>query len=300
MSCSRQQLRASARSRAPSRAPRGPRACRRAMQRPEDDRVRGRCQVDPDPHARRLTVAWPRMRRVRVSPALPLYVGGFIGPFGGAVLAVLIPELREAFGVSTAAVAVAIPAYLVPFALVQLVSGTIGERLGRRRVVRAGYVALRAVLARGRRGAVDRVVHRVPCAAGRVERVPDAAAARRAGGGRGPRAARALGRHLRGGADGGDRAVAAVRRAARRDRLAAGVRAPGARVARRSRSSRRPTRCAWWVPPRPCPSWSARHTDAVRADACRGARRPPPGTVTSTQSLVVAFRRTRFAGAPRS
>ena len=67
-------------------------------------------------------------------------MGGFIGPFGGAVLAVLIPELREAFGVSTAAVAVAIPAYLVPFAVVQLVSGTIGERLGRHRVVRAGYV----------------------------------------------------------------------------------------------------------------------------------------------------------------
>ena len=80
------------------------------------------------------------MARVRLSPALPLYVGGFIGPFGGAVLAVLIPQLREAFGVSTGAVAAAIPAYLVPFALFQLVSGTIGERLGRRRVVRAGYV----------------------------------------------------------------------------------------------------------------------------------------------------------------
>ena len=35
----------------------------------------------------------------------------------------------------------AIPAYFVPFAVFQLVSGTIGERLGRRRVVRAGYVA---------------------------------------------------------------------------------------------------------------------------------------------------------------
>jgi MFS family permease len=78
--------------------------------------------------------------RPSLSPALPLYVGGFIGPFGGAVLAVLIPQLRDAFGVSTGAVAAAIPAYLVPFALLQLVSGTIGERLGRRRVVRAGYV----------------------------------------------------------------------------------------------------------------------------------------------------------------
>jgi len=77
----------------------------------------------------------------RGGPTLPLYVGGFIGPFGGAVLSVLIPQLRDDFGASTAEVAVAIPAYLVPFALLQLVSGTIGERLGRRRVVRYGYIA---------------------------------------------------------------------------------------------------------------------------------------------------------------
>ena len=77
----------------------------------------------------------------RVSPSLPLYVGGFIGPFGGAIIAVLIPQIREAFDTTTGAVAAAIPAYLVPFAVLQLVSGTIGERLGRRRVVRAGYIA---------------------------------------------------------------------------------------------------------------------------------------------------------------
>lgn len=70
----------------------------------------------------------------------PLYVGGFMGPFGGGVLVVLIPQLRDAFGASTGQVAAAIPAYIVPFALLQLVSGTIGERLGRRRVVRTAYV----------------------------------------------------------------------------------------------------------------------------------------------------------------
>jgi MFS family permease len=77
----------------------------------------------------------------RRAPTFPLYVGGFLGPFGGAVLAVLIPQLRDAFDASTATIAAAIPAYLVPFAALQLVSGTLGERLGRRRVVRAGYVA---------------------------------------------------------------------------------------------------------------------------------------------------------------
>jgi MFS family permease len=72
---------------------------------------------------------------------LPLYVGGFLGPFGGGVVAVLVPQLRVAFDATTAGVALTIPAYLVPFAALQLVSGTIGERLGRRRVVRGGYVA---------------------------------------------------------------------------------------------------------------------------------------------------------------
>jgi MFS family permease len=77
----------------------------------------------------------------RSSPSLPLYVGGFIGPFGGAIIAVLIPQIRDAFDTTTGVVAAAIPAYLVPFAALQLVSGTIGERLGRRRVVRGGYIA---------------------------------------------------------------------------------------------------------------------------------------------------------------
>jgi MFS family permease len=71
---------------------------------------------------------------------LPLYVGGFLGPFGGGMVAVLVPQLRDAFDATTGAVAASIPAYLVPFAALQLVSGTVGERLGRRRVVRTGYL----------------------------------------------------------------------------------------------------------------------------------------------------------------
>jgi MFS family permease len=80
------------------------------------------------------------VRRALSSATLPLYVGGFLGPFGGGAIAVLFPQLRDAFDATTGQVALAIPAYFVPFAVVQLVSGTIGERLGRRRVVRAGYV----------------------------------------------------------------------------------------------------------------------------------------------------------------
>lgn len=71
---------------------------------------------------------------------LPFYIGGFLGPFGGGVVAVLVPQLRDAFDATTAGIAATIPAYLVPFAVLQLVSGTIGERLGRRRVVRTAYI----------------------------------------------------------------------------------------------------------------------------------------------------------------
>ena len=77
---------------------------------------------------------------------LPLYLGGFLGPFGGAVLEVLIPELRDAFHATTDQVALAVPAYLVPFALLQVVSGTIGERIGRRRAVRAAYLVYAVAL----------------------------------------------------------------------------------------------------------------------------------------------------------
>jgi MFS family permease len=78
---------------------------------------------------------------VRARGTLPFYIGGFLGPFGGGVVAVLVPQLREAFDATTAGVAASIPAYLIPFAALQLVSGTLGERLGRRRVVRTGYIA---------------------------------------------------------------------------------------------------------------------------------------------------------------
>ena len=77
------------------------------------------------------------MRRI----TFPLYVGGFLGPFGGAMLAAIIPNVALGLDASIAQVAATITTYMVPFALLQLVSGTLAERLGPRRVVRTGYVA---------------------------------------------------------------------------------------------------------------------------------------------------------------
>jgi MFS family permease len=71
---------------------------------------------------------------------LPLYAGGFLGPFGGAMLIALIPNVAAGLDTSLTLVAAAITAYMIPFATLQLVSGTLSQRLGPRRVVRAGYV----------------------------------------------------------------------------------------------------------------------------------------------------------------
>lgn len=75
---------------------------------------------------------------------LPLYVGGFLGPFGTMVIIPMFPELRDSFDASSQAVGWGFTAYMFPFALLLLVSGTLGERWGRRRTVRATYLVYAA------------------------------------------------------------------------------------------------------------------------------------------------------------
>jgi MFS family permease len=52
----------------------------------------------------------------------------------------MLPELGASFGTTAEAATVTITAYLLPFAVLMLVSGTLGERWGRRRTVVAGYI----------------------------------------------------------------------------------------------------------------------------------------------------------------
>ncbi|MEM7322577.1 MAG: MFS transporter [Actinomycetota bacterium] len=75
---------------------------------------------------------------------LPFYLGGFLGPFGTMIIVAMLPELREQFDVDSATISWAFSAYLFPMAALLLVSGTIGERFGRRLVLRislSGYIA---------------------------------------------------------------------------------------------------------------------------------------------------------------
>jgi len=68
-----------------------------------------------------------------------------LGPLGSGVLSVLIPQVREDLATTTAAVTAGITVYMVPFAAIQLVSGTLGERWGLERTVRIAYVLYAAV-----------------------------------------------------------------------------------------------------------------------------------------------------------
>jgi len=70
----------------------------------------------------------------------PIYAGGFLGPFGGIMVTPMLPEVAAGLHSSVDAVARSMTAYLVPFAGLMVVSGTLAERFGRRRSVRVAYL----------------------------------------------------------------------------------------------------------------------------------------------------------------
>ena len=71
---------------------------------------------------------------------LPLYIGGLMGPLGTGIMVPMIPELRQEFSTSNSVLAWGWALYLVPFAALMLVSGTLSERWGRRRTARWSFL----------------------------------------------------------------------------------------------------------------------------------------------------------------
>ncbi|GAB2913782.1 MFS transporter [Rhodococcus aerolatus] len=69
-----------------------------------------------------------------------LFAGGFLGPFGGGLVASMLPEIGASYAVAPGTAAASLTAYLLPFGALMLVSGTLGERWGRARTVRLAYL----------------------------------------------------------------------------------------------------------------------------------------------------------------
>jgi len=77
-----------------------------------------------------------------------LYLGGAMGPLGTFVMLPMIPELRTTYSVTTGEIGWSLWCYLLPFAGLLLVSGTIADRWGRSRILRPA-IALYAVATAG-------------------------------------------------------------------------------------------------------------------------------------------------------
>lgn len=78
-----------------------------------------------------------------------LYIGGLLGPFGGGIVAAMLPELSADFAVTPSLAATTTTTYLLPFALVMLVSGSLGERWGSSRTIRVAYIGYAVVAVLG-------------------------------------------------------------------------------------------------------------------------------------------------------
>ncbi|MFB8005103.1 MFS transporter [Nocardia sp. NPDC056000] len=88
-----------------------------------------------DVDARRTLTARERATKVA------MYIGAGMGPLGGTVVSPMLPNIAHSLHSTTSGAATSLTAYFVPFAAAQLVSGTLGERWGRRRTARLAFLA---------------------------------------------------------------------------------------------------------------------------------------------------------------
>lgn len=79
---------------------------------------------------------------VRSYPLLLLTValGGILAPLNSTMLAVALPDLRDALGVGHAEIAWLVSAYLIAMAVAQPLGGRLGDQLGRANVFRVGLL----------------------------------------------------------------------------------------------------------------------------------------------------------------
>ena len=77
------------------------------------------------------------MKKLRL---ITIYLGGFIGPFAGQSIAVILPNVAESFSITLEQAALTMSAYLFPFATVMLGSTRIVRTFRPRRVILTAYL----------------------------------------------------------------------------------------------------------------------------------------------------------------
>nr|WP_306428943.1 MFS transporter [Corynebacterium sp. 76QC2CO] len=81
-----------------------------------------------------------RDRSPRSAALLPVYVGGFVGPFSAQATSAILPTVAATFGITVQQAGLAITVYLVPFAVLMLISARIVRGFEPRNVVNLAYV----------------------------------------------------------------------------------------------------------------------------------------------------------------
>lgn len=71
-----------------------------------------------------------------------ILVGGFIGPYTGQALTVVLPEFAETFDIPLSLAASTVTFYLVPFAVAMIFSGRLVREFRPRRVITAAYATI--------------------------------------------------------------------------------------------------------------------------------------------------------------
>ena len=67
-----------------------------------------------------------------------------MGPFGGAMVSTMLPELARGLDTTLGTASLAVTAYMLPFSVVMVGSGTLGARWGLARTIRLAFVAFAA------------------------------------------------------------------------------------------------------------------------------------------------------------
>ncbi len=70
----------------------------------------------------------------------PLYVGGFLGPFGGSMVQPMLPELAAGLDTTLGTAASAITWYMLPFAAMMIASGTVARRWGQSGTIKRAFL----------------------------------------------------------------------------------------------------------------------------------------------------------------